>query len=229
LVLVTLRRFFSLGGMERWIDPLEPAPIVQPPGKLVPFYRHFLAPMKGLIAVTLVVSLIASVVELSMFAFLGSLVDRMAASGPERFVAENFWLLACMGFVLLVLRPISTILSRGLVNLALAPNLSTLVRWQSYRYVLRQSLGFFQNDFSGPHQPESHADWDGCARKRREHCRRGLVPRCLCRRDVAIMVGFDWRLLLPLVAWTAAYAVVVVTLVRRSAIAPQPCRRPIPG
>jgi ATP-binding cassette, subfamily B, multidrug efflux pump len=32
---------------------------------------------------------------------------------------------------------------------------------------------------------------------------------------VAMMVGFDWRLLLPLFAWTAAYGVVVVTLVPR--------------
>jgi ATP-binding cassette subfamily B multidrug efflux pump len=213
LVLVTFRRFFSFDGMERWIDPLKPAPIIQPPGELVPFYRHFLAPMKGLIVVTLFVSLVASVIELSMFAFLGSLVDRMAASGPERFVAENVWLLAFMGFVLLVLRPLSTILSRGLVNLSLAPNLSTLVRWQSYRYVLRQSLGFFQNDFSG--RISQKVMQTGMAvRESVVNIVDGVWYLAVyVAGTVAIMVGFDWRLLLPLAAWTAAYAVVVVTLV----------------
>jgi ATP-binding cassette, subfamily B, multidrug efflux pump len=212
-VTAILRRFLTFSGMERWIDPLRPAPVEQPPGELVAFYRHFLAPMKGLIAVTLFVSLVASVVELSMFAFLGSLVDRMAASGPERFVDENLPLLAFMGFVLLVLRPVSTILSRGLVNLSLAPNLSTLVRWQSYRYVLRQSLGFFQNDFSG--RISQKVMQTGMAlRESVVNIVDGVWYLAVyVAGTVALMLGFDWRLLLPLAAWVTAYGVVVVTLV----------------
>ena len=212
-MLAILRHFLSFSGMERWIDPLQPGPVEQPPAELVGFFRHFLAPMKGLLAVTLIVSLTASVVELSMFAFLGSLVDRMAASGPERFVDDNLALLAFMGFVLLVLRPVSTILSRGLVNLSLAPNLSTLVRWQSYRYVLRQSLGFFQNDFSG--RISQKVMQTGMAvRESVVNIVDGVWYLAVyIAGTVALMVGFDWRLLLPLAAWTLAYAVVVVTLV----------------
>src|SRR5688500_20341317 len=113
--------------MERWIDPLAPGRVEQPPAELRQFFRHFLAPMKGLIAVTLVVALVASVVELAMFGFLGSLVDRMAASSPENCVADNLWLLGVMSFVLLVLRPVSTIQSRVLVTRGLARDLCTLV------------------------------------------------------------------------------------------------------
>ena len=29
------------------------------------------------------------------------------------------------------------------------PNVGTIVRWRSHRYVLRQSVGWFQNDFAG--------------------------------------------------------------------------------
>ena len=54
-----------------------------------------------------------------------------------------------MGVVLLVARPFFTIWSRALVNLSITPSLSSLVRWRSYRYVLRQSLGFFQDDYAG--------------------------------------------------------------------------------
>ncbi len=82
-----------------------PAAVEQPPGALLETYRFFLKPVKWLIVTTLVVSLVASVTELAMFAFLGSLVDRMAASSPERFVSDNLWLLVFMGFVLLVARP----------------------------------------------------------------------------------------------------------------------------
>jgi ATP-binding cassette subfamily B multidrug efflux pump len=199
--------------MERWIDRSSPAPIIQPPGELVPFYRHFLAPMKGLIVVTLFVSLVASVIELSMFAFLGSLVDRMAASGPgalcrRKSLAPRLHGLCPPGSAAAVDDPLA-----GLVNLSLAPNLSTLVRWQSYRYVLRQSLGFFQNDFSG--RISQKVMQTGMAvRESVVNIVDGVWYLAVyVAGTVAIMVGFDWRLLLPLAAWTAAYAVVVVTLV----------------
>jgi ATP-binding cassette subfamily B multidrug efflux pump len=29
------------------------------------------------------------------------------------------------------------------------PNLTNRIRWQNHRYVIRQSLGFFQNDYAG--------------------------------------------------------------------------------
>lgn len=31
----------------------------------------------------------------------------------------------------------------------LFPNIATLVRWRSHRYVIRQSIGWFENDFAG--------------------------------------------------------------------------------
>ncbi len=54
-----------------------------------------------------------------------------------------------MVVVVLVLRPLIVLLQRGFNRLALVPSLTAMVRWQNYRYVLRQSLTFFQNDFAG--------------------------------------------------------------------------------
>jgi ATP-binding cassette subfamily B multidrug efflux pump len=206
-------RFLTYGGLERWLDPLAPGEVETPPATLPAFFTHFLQPMKWLIATTLVVSLVASVAELAMFAFLGSLVDRMAESGRDAFVVENFWLLAFMSFVLLVVRPVFTVLSRALVNLSIAPNLTTLVRWRSYRYVIRQSLAFFQNDFAG--RISQKVMQTGMA------LREALVNvvdgvwylLVYLIGTLAMMAGFDWRLLIPVIVWTAAYGVVIVTLV----------------
>jgi ATP-binding cassette subfamily B multidrug efflux pump len=199
--------------MERWIDPLAPSRVEQPPTALTAFYRYLLAPMKGLLVVTLAVSLVASVIELAMFGFLGSLVDRMANSTPERFVSDNAGLLLFMAVVLLVGRPLFTVLSRGLVNLALAPSLSTLVRWRSYRYVLRQSLGFFQNDYAG--RVSQKVMQTGMAfRESVVNVVDGVWYLAVyIVGTFAMLAGFDWRLFLPLIAWTAAYGVVIVTLV----------------
>ena len=208
-----IRWFFTYRGLERWIDPLGPAPVEQPPGALLDVFRHFLEPVKGLLATTLVVSLIASVTELSMFAFLGSLVDRMAASSPADFVSDNLSLLVFMSVVLLVVRPVFTILSRALVNLAVAPNLATLVRWRSYRYVLRQSLGFFQNDYAG--RISQKVMQTGMAvRESVVNVIDGVWYLAVyLLGTVTMLAGFDWRLLLPLLAWMAAYTLVIVRLV----------------
>jgi ATP-binding cassette subfamily B multidrug efflux pump len=169
--------------------------------------------MRWLLATTLVVSLIASATELAMFAFLASLVDRMAAAGPGRFVPESAWLLGLMAFVVLVVRPVFTVLSRGLVNLSIVPALTTLVRWQSYRYVLRQSLGFFQNDYAG--RISQKVMQTGMAvRESVVNVIDGIWYLAIYLiGTLAMLGGFDWRLILPLLVWTAAYAAVIYVLV----------------
>lgn len=185
----------------------------RPPVSLVSFFTYFLRPMRGLIVVTLVVSLFASLTELALFAFLGSMVDLMAASGPDRFLPDNAWLLAGMAFVILVLRPVFTIVSRALVNLSIVPGLTTLVRWRSYRYVIRQSLGYFQNDFAG--RISQKVMQTGMAlRESVVNVVDGVWYLAVYLIGTAILLaGFDWRLLTPVVIWAVFYGVVIVKLV----------------
>jgi ATP-binding cassette subfamily B multidrug efflux pump len=198
---------------ERVIDPLAPVAVERPPVALDQFYRYFLQPVRGLIALTLFVSLIASLTELALFGFLGSLVDRMAASNPERFVLDNAWLLAVMGFVVLVIRPIFTILSRALINLSIVPSLTTLVRWRNYRYVIRQSLGYFQNDFAG--RISQKVMQTGMAvRESVVNVIDGVWYLVVYLVGTLVMfAGFDWRLLVPVLVWTLAYSIVIAKMV----------------
>src|SRR3546814_17909811 len=86
---------------------------------------------------TLLISGIAASAELALYAFLGVLVDWMTVSTPERFLAEHGWALAGMAFVAIALRPVATLVSRGLINPRPAPGLTTRVRWLHHRYVVR--------------------------------------------------------------------------------------------
>jgi ATP-binding cassette subfamily B multidrug efflux pump len=54
-----------------------------------------------------------------------------------------------MAMVALVARPVFNSLHDLLVNQAIVPSLTNRIRWQNHRYVIRQSLGFFQNDYAG--------------------------------------------------------------------------------
>jgi ATP-binding cassette subfamily B multidrug efflux pump len=49
----------------------------------------------------------------------------------------------------LTIRPIVQGLDVALLNNAILPQFGTLIRWRAHRQVLRQSVGFFENDFAG--------------------------------------------------------------------------------
>ena len=135
---------------EQLVDVFAPASEDQPPDRLAPFYWHYARQLWPLLALVLVVGLFAALVEVSLLAFLGQIVDLVrVAEDPASFFAEHGTLLAVMGVVALVVRPVLLGLHTVLVNQAIVPSLTNLVRWQTHRYVLRQSLAFFQNDFAG--------------------------------------------------------------------------------
>jgi ATP-binding cassette, subfamily B, multidrug efflux pump len=134
---------------ENLFDPFRKSPIEQPPERVLDFYRYFIAPVKWLVLAVLLVSLANTLTDMAMFVFLAWIVDWTATTPPSEFFATHGWALAGMAFVVLVLRPLIMLLHRGFNQLALVPSLTALVRWQNYRYVLRQSFTFFQNDFAG--------------------------------------------------------------------------------
>ncbi|MBN9276319.1 MAG: ABC transporter ATP-binding protein [Hyphomicrobium sp.] len=140
--------------MYRWfesrIDPYPEQAPERPPATLAAFYRYFIQPVWPAFAVLLVVGFIGSVIELSLMAFIGSIVDLMRASEtPQTFLADHAAWLLFMGFVALIARPIISTLHDLIKNQVIAGPVTTRVRWLTHRYVLRQSLSFYQNDFAG--------------------------------------------------------------------------------
>ncbi|MEJ0013577.1 MAG: hypothetical protein WDM94_13340 [Bauldia sp.] len=80
-----MRRWF-----ERLILPLVETPVTRPPDTLLAFYRHFLMPVRGTIVIVLLISLVTAVTEMSIFVFLGWLVDR-ATEGPKVTFFATYW------------------------------------------------------------------------------------------------------------------------------------------
>ena len=135
---------------EQRINPFDKTDDKQPPDRLLPFFWHYLRQVWPWFGWIMVVGLIVAIIEISLFAFLGQLVDLMReAKSPATFLSDNFYLLLGMAFITLILRPIFHSLHTVLANQTIVANVTTRVRWQTHRYVLRQSLSYFQNDFAG--------------------------------------------------------------------------------
>ena len=135
--------------LEQLIDPFRPLPDTQPPGDVWRFYAYFLREVRGVFAFLLLVGLLGALIEVALFDFLGRIVDMIQATPGAVFFARHRSELLWMAFVALIARPVIFGLHDVLVHQVINPNLSNLIRWQNHRYVLKQSLTFFQNDFAG--------------------------------------------------------------------------------
>ncbi|KHK58876.1 multidrug ABC transporter ATP-binding protein [Ralstonia sp. A12] len=135
--------------LEQLIDPFRPLPDSQPPTDVWRFYAYFLREVRGVFAFLLLVGLLGALIEVALFDFLGRIVDMIQATPGDVFFARHRNALLLMAFVALIARPVIFGLHDVLVHQVINPNLSNLIRWQNHRYVLKQSLTFFQNDFAG--------------------------------------------------------------------------------
>jgi len=135
---------------ENLIDPFLTSDDGQPPGWLISFYWHFIYQVKWVFLAAMVTGFFAAIVEVALFAFLGQIVDLVKdAQNPAVFFESHGPGLVAMALVALLARPLLFLLHNLVIDQAINPSFTNLIRWQTHRYVLRQSLAFFQNDFAG--------------------------------------------------------------------------------
>ena len=210
-----------LAFFERLFDPLEPAPVVRPPERNGAFFLHFLWPVRGLLLAALVLSGIAALSETALYVFLGIIVDWMAETERGVFLDVHGPALIAMGIVAMVVRPVSVLLARGLITLALVPGLGNRVRWRNHRYVLRQSLAYFQNDFAG-RIAQKVMQTGPSLREAVINVLDGVWFLVVFLIALAfLLAALDPRLLIPVALWAAGYLAVIWWMVppvrRRSA------------
>lgn len=199
--------------MFRWfenrLDPFPPQEPERPPNTLIAFCLHY---TKGawpyLMAATVLMALIAGI-EVWMFGFLGNIVDWLADQDRATFLADQGWKLAGMAFIVLALLPGMVWLHSLFSQQTLMGNFPMRIRWLAHRYLLRQSMHFYQDEFAG--------------RIATKVMQTSLAVReCVVKLfDVLnyvsvyfigtlILVGSaDWRLAMPLVVWLAGYIVLL--------------------
>jgi len=149
-----MKAVYSL--FERWVDPFREPDRLRPPSTTLGFLWHYARQAKWPLAASLVVGGLLPLVEAGLFYFTGRLVDILDQAGKGG--VERSWSallqaagpeLLFMGITVLVIRLVVTAINTLLEEQVMGPNFYNLIRWQANSYVLRQSYGFFQNDFAG--------------------------------------------------------------------------------
>lgn len=137
-------RFF-----ERLTKPFPAAAPGQPPRGLLAFCRHYTKGMERSLILMSLSSAMLAILEVSLFSFMGQLVDWLVANDPENFFTDERATLIWMALVTLVLLPLMTFVHSAIVHQTLLGNYPMSIRWLAHRYLLRQSVSFYQNDFAG--------------------------------------------------------------------------------
>ena len=140
-------RFFTW--LESLVDPFPSEQPEMPPEGFLAFCWHYSKPFWPLLLVSTLLSAVIAFLEVYLFAFLGKLVDVLAAANRASFWQDHGMQLLAMGAIALILLPILNFFSEAVSHQGLRGNYAMRIRWVAHRYVLRQSMDFFTNDFAG--------------------------------------------------------------------------------
>ncbi len=137
----------------RWfesrLNPYSEAAPAEPPRTLWAFCLHYShGAKKWLIAMAILGAAIA-VMEISLFGFMGAIVDWLSAADRATFLSTEGWKLAGMALVLLVLLPLLGLIDTHIIHQTLLGNFPLRIRWMAHRYLIRQSMSYFQDEFAG--------------------------------------------------------------------------------
>ncbi len=200
---------------ESIIKPTGVTEVVQPPASLLRFYWHYARQARGLFVALFAAGLCVAVLDASVPWFIGHLVRAITTVPREVFLARNAAFLLAMGIVVLLARPLAIAIQTMISNAGIVAGVTNLVRWQSHRYVVRQSWPFFQNDFAG--RIASRVMETGPAVRQSAIASITAVWGILVYGVSALTLlgAINPLLMLPIALWFAAYAVMLRILVPR--------------
>ena len=187
----------------------------RPPTRLWPFMMGYARPFARVFVWAGLLSVLVAAVEVWLIFYMGRVVDILGRDDPARVWSQYGIELIAVALFILLLRPLLHVVDVMLLNNAILPNFGTLIRWRAHKHVLRQSVGWFENDFAGRianrimQTPPAAGEvvfqvFDAIS----------FALAYLIGAAVLLMAS-DARLLIPLAIWFALYVVLIRWTVAR--------------
>ena len=202
---------------QRRLDPYPTGEPGSPPGTMLAFMRHYLKGTKRWFALMMVLTAAVAISEIVLFGILGNIVDWLNGANRATFLATEGPKLITIGVVVVLVMPVIVILEQLVINQTIMGNTPQRVRWLIHRFVLRQSMSYFQDEFAG-------------------RIGANVMQTALAVRDAALKVlnvlnyvtfyfagaivlaaMNDWRLALPFMAWLVGYVLLLRVFVPKLA------------
>ncbi len=185
-----------------------------PPTRLWPFMLDYSRPFMRVFFWTALLSVVVAAVEIGLIYYMGRVVDLLGGSPAQVWQDHGTEFLLIAAFVLL-LRPLLHVIDVLLLNNAVLPNFGTLIRWRAHKHVLRQSVGWFENDFAGRIANRIMQTPPAAGEVVFQVFDAISFSLAYFIGAAILLMAADARLLLPMLIWFALYAMLVRWTVRR--------------
>ncbi|MBG9990275.1 ABC transporter ATP-binding protein [Pseudoalteromonas sp. NZS37] len=187
----------------------------QPPSTLFAFCRHYTKGMELSLVLMSISAAMLAILEVSLFSYMGQLVDWLTAYTPETLFVEQKSELIKMAVVLLLVLPVVVFFHSAILHQALLGNYPMSIRWLAHRYLLRQSVSFYQNEFAGRIATKV-LQTSLAVRETVTKLLDVLMYIVVYFGSMVFLVAeADWRLMIPLLVWLVLYICVQLYFVPR--------------
>lgn len=134
---------------EKLLKPFPPLRKDTPPTSLIGFCLYYAKGAKRYFFTIAILTTIIAIIEVSLFGFLGQLVNWLNTQTPETLLDNSSGKLLGLSAIILLAIPLLIGLHSLLIHQSVLGNFPMIVRWLAHNYLLGQSLGYYQNEFAG--------------------------------------------------------------------------------
>jgi len=191
----------------------------KPPHTLFGFIIHYARPFWPLILAGAILSTVIALTEVYLFAFMGSLVDWLTTTDRATFWESHGTKLILISLLIMVVLPLLKIIYESLLHQGILGNFAMRTRWEIHRYLLRQSVGFFQSDFAGRIAAKMMQTSLGVRDTVVNLTEVLLYIAVYFGGAVILFAQSDLRLTLPLLIWVVSFVMILYIYLDRMRIA----------
>ncbi|MGM0907167.1 MAG: ABC transporter ATP-binding protein [Pseudomonadota bacterium] len=194
---------------ERRLNPFPTEEPTQAPTGFFAFCWHYTKGATPFLAITALLMAAIAVAEVWLFGFLGQIVDWLAAQDKETLLSDQFWPLLSMSALVLLGLPLLVWFHSLLTHQTLLGNFPMRIRWLGHRYLMKQSMSYYQDEFAG---------WVATKLMQTSLALRQCIMTFIeiVNYVVVYFLGMfviigsaDWRMMLPLACWLILYALLL--------------------
>ncbi|EGQ7828040.1 multidrug ABC transporter ATP-binding protein [Vibrio parahaemolyticus] len=198
---------------EGFTEPFPKSTPDQPPSGIFAFLRHYTRGYEKPLIIMSLMSTIVAIVEVMLFGAMGQLVDWLSTSNPETFLQDNRANLIFYGVLLLVVMPLLVVIYSLLVHQTLLGNYPMSIRWLAHRYLLNQSLNFYQDDFAGRVATKVMQTSLAVRETVMKSMDVFVYVTVYFTSMVVMLAAADWRLMIPMIVWLLVYIAIQIYFV----------------
>ncbi len=194
---------------EKYNDAFPDELPAKPPSSLFGFVLYYAKPFWHLIAIAMVLSTVIALTEVYLFSFVGNLVDWLVETERESFWQTHQTKLIGISILTVLILPLLKFFHETSIHQGLLGNFAMRTRWQAHRYLLRQSVEFFQNDFAGRVATKMMQTSLGVRDTIIKATEVLLYVIIYFSSALVIFAASDIRLTFPMIGWLVGYIIIL--------------------